>query len=137
MRYRQSYKEKLETERAALVATGLVSERYSGVSSIEFHMTYYQRGLHPVLMKRTLCFLPANYAGFHMKCMHEGCTDGGYDLAPVVAGLAKSRKKSAKGKIFCRGTNGIPGHASIAYEVNIQYRKQAKEKPSGFCKVNH
>ena len=123
MRYRQSYKEKLELEKAAMVATGLVSERYAGVSGIEFHMTYYQRGLQPVLMERTLSFLPTNYAGFHMKCMHEGCTDGGYDLTPVVAGLAKSRKKSVKGKLFCHGTNDTLGHASIAYEVNIQYNK--------------
>jgi hypothetical protein len=128
MRYRQSYKQKLELERAALVAAGLVSERYSVVSRIEFHMTYYQRALDPVLMERTLSFLPANYASFHMKCMHEGCTDGGYDLAPVVAGLVKYRKKSIKGKIFCRGTNDSLGHASIAYEVNIQYNKQAQAK---------
>ncbi|MGE5174119.1 MAG: hypothetical protein ACM3MD_09860 [Betaproteobacteria bacterium] len=126
MRYRQSYKEKLEIERAALAATGLVSERYSGVSSIEFHMTYYHRGLDPVLMERTLSFLPADYAGFHMKCMEDGCTDGGYDLAPVVAGLVKSCKKSVKGKIFCHGTNDTLGHASIAYEVNIRYNKQGK-----------
>jgi hypothetical protein len=130
MGYRQSYKEKMELERAALVAAGLVSERYSGVSSIEFRITYYHRALNPVLMERTLSFLPANYASFHMKCMQEGCADGGYDLAPVVAGLAKSRKKSIKGKIFCHGTNDSLGHASIAYEVNIQYNKQVKEKSS-------
>ena len=132
MRYRQSYKEKQELERAAMVAVGLVSERYAGVSGIEFHMIYYQRGLQPVLMERTLRFLPANYAGFHMKCLHEGCTDGGYDLAPVVAGLAKARKKSIKGKLFCHGTNDTLGHASIAYEVNIEYIKS--ETPQ-VCKV--
>ena len=126
MRYRQSYKEKMELEKAALVATGLVSERYAGVSNIEFHMTYYQRGLQPVLMTRTLTFLPANYAGFHMKCMQDGCTDGGYDLAPVVAGLVKSLKKSVKGRIFCPGTNDTHGHASIAYEVNVKYHAQPK-----------
>ncbi len=126
MRHRQSYKEKLALERAALVATGLVSERYSGLSTIEFRMTYYTRGLDAVLMKRTLSFSPADYAGFHMKCMEDGCTGGGFDLAPVVAALAKSRKKSIKGKIFCRGRNQTLGHASIAYEVNIQYHKQVK-----------
>src|SRR5574341_2303694 len=119
MRDKQSYQEKLELERAALVAAGSVSERYSVVSSIQFRMTYYQRGLHSVLMKRTLRFCPADYACFHLKCLHEGCTDGGYDLAPVVAGLVKSRKKSVKGKIFCHGTKDTLGHASIAYEVNI------------------
>jgi len=132
MRYRQSYKEKLELEKAAMIAVGLVSERYAGVSGIEFHMIYYQRGLQPVLMERTLSFLPENYAGFHMKCMHEGCTDGGYDLAPVVAGLAKSRKKSIKGKLFCHGTNDTLGHGSIAYEVNIQYSKRETLR---VCKV--
>jgi len=126
MRYRQSYKEKLELEKASLVAAGLISERYAGVSNIEFQMTYYQRGLHPVLMTRTLSFSPANYASFHIKCLQEGCADGGYDLAPVVAGLANSRKKTVKGKIFCHGTNDTVGHASIAYEVNIQYSKPAK-----------
>ena len=45
------------------------------------------------------------------------------DLAPVVAGLAKSRKKSIKGKIYCHGKNHSVGHASIAYEVNIRYAK--------------
>ncbi len=124
MRYRQSYKEKLGLEKAALAA-GLVSERHAGISSIEFRMTYYRLGLNAVLMTRTLRFLPADYAGFHMKCVEDGCMDGGFDLAPVVADLAKSRKKSIKGKIFCHGTNHAFGHASIDYEVSIQYEKQA------------
>jgi len=123
MNRRQSYRQKLELERTALAALGLVSERYAGVSKIEFHMTYYQRGVQPVLMERTLTFTPANFAGFHMKCMEEGCTGGGYDLAPVVAGLAKSHKKTTKGKVYCHGMNHTFGHASIAYEVNIQYHK--------------
>ncbi len=126
MNHRQSYKQKLELERTALLALGLVSERYAGVAGIEFHMTYYQRGLQPILMERTLSFSPADYAGFHMKCMQEGCTDGGFDLAPVVAGLAQTHKKSIKGKIFCHGKNQTIGHASIAYEVNIRYHKQVK-----------
>ena len=126
MNHRQSYRQKLELERSALVALGLVSERYAEVSNIEFHMTYYQRGIQPVLMERTLSFSPANYAGFHMKCMQDGCTGGGFDLAPVVAGLAKSHKKTIKGKAYCHGMNHTFGHASIAYEVNIQYHKQGK-----------
>jgi hypothetical protein len=126
MRSKQSYKQKLEMERTALLAMGLVSERHSGVAGIQLHMTYYQRGLDPVLMERTLSFLPASYASFHMRCMHDGCMDGGYNMAPVIARLAKSRKKSVKGKIFCHGTNTTLGHASIAYEVNIQYNKQSK-----------
>ena len=116
-----SYKEKLDRERADLLASGLVSDRYSQISNIEFRMTYYRRGLNQVLMTRTINFRPSDYAGFHMKCMHDGCTNGGYDLAPVVAAMVKGRKKSTRGKIFCHGTNDTLGHASITYEVSIQY----------------
>lgn len=130
MNPRQSYRQKQELERIALTALGLVSERYAGVSKIEFCMTYYRRGIDAVLMKRTLCFSPADYAGFHMKCLEEGCMGGGFDLAPAVAGLAKSHKKTIKGKAYCHGTNHTFGHASIAYEVNIEYNKQAKKNPS-------
>jgi hypothetical protein len=123
---KMTYKEKLGLEKAALAATGLVSARHAGISSIEFHMTYYKRGLDAVLMKRTLCFSPDDYAGFHLKCMEDGCTDGGFDLAPVVASLVKARKTSVKGKIFCHGANHSVGHASLAYEVTVQYSKPAK-----------
>lgn len=126
MNHRQSYRQKQALERIALVALGLVSERYAGVSKIEFLMTYYMRGMNSVLMKRTLSFSPADYAGFHIKCMEDGCTGGGFDLAPVVAGLAKSHKKTTKGMAYCHGMNHTFGHASIAYEVNIQYHKPVK-----------
>jgi hypothetical protein len=130
MNPRQSYRQKLDLERTALAAHGLVSERYAGISKIEFHMTYYRRGLDAVLMTRMLCFSPADYAGFHMKCMEEGCMGGGFDLAPAVAGLAKSHKKTIKGKAYCHGTNHTFGHASIAYEVNIEYNRRVKKNPS-------
>jgi len=126
MNQKQSYKQKLELERTALVALGLISERYAGISKIEFLMTYYRRGMDEVLMKRTLSFSPSDYAGFHLKCMEEGCTGGGFELAPVVASLAKAHKKTTKGRVYCHGTNHTIGHASIDYEVNIQYHKQVK-----------
>jgi hypothetical protein len=88
-------------------------------------MTYYRCGRDAVLMNRTLKFSPSDHAVSPLKCMEEGCAGGGYDLAPVIAGLARSRKTSVKGKIICRGTNHAPGHASIAYEVTIRYNKQA------------
>ncbi len=128
MALKQNYKEKLELKRNAMLAAGLVSERFPAVSNIMFRMTYFQRTLEPVLMTRTLSFSPTNYACFHLDCMREECTNGGFDLAPVVAGLVKNKKKSVSGKIICRGKNSDlrHGHASIAYEVSIQYSKRAK-----------
>lgn len=128
MANKQSYMEKQELKRSVMLAAGLVSERFPGVSGIVFRMTYYQRTSDPVLMVRTVNFFPTDYACFRMECMREECANGGFDLTPVVAGLVKNRKKSVKGKIVCNGTNETlrPGHASISYEVTIQYHKQVK-----------
>jgi hypothetical protein len=71
-------------------------------------------------------FLPGDYAFFHMKCMKENCTDGGFDLEPVVSRLVKTRKSSGKGKIMCHGTSDQRAHASLSYEVTIQYNKQKR-----------
>jgi hypothetical protein len=128
MANKQNYKEKLELKKNAKIASGLVSERLPEVSNIVLNMTYYQRAAGPVLMKRTVIFAPQDYACFHMDCMREECTNGGFDLAPVVSSLVKTRKKSIKGNIYCRGKSETlrHGHASVAYEVNIEYSKQAK-----------
>jgi hypothetical protein len=125
---RQNSREKMELKRNTMLAAGLVSERFPGVSNIMFQMTYYQKTADPVLMTRTMSFSPANYACFHMECMRDECTDGGFDLMPVVTGLVKNNKKSVSGKIVCNGKNEElrHGHASIAYEVSIQYSKAAK-----------
>jgi hypothetical protein len=127
---KQSYLEKLELKRGVMLAAGLISERFPEISNIVFRMTYYQRTSDPVLMVRTVNFFPTDYACFHMDCTREECTDGGFDLMPVVVGLVKNRKKSVKGKIFCHGKSETLrfGHASINYEVSIQYNKQGKEK---------
>ena len=120
---KQRYKDIRDSERAAREAAGIIAERYPAVSHIDCHMIYYRRGINPILLKRTLSFTPADYAGFHLKCMDEGCADGGFDLAPVVAAMVKGRKRSASGKIFCHGTNDTAGHASMGYEVKIAYAK--------------
>ncbi len=128
MTHKQKYLEKMELKKSAMHAAGLVSERLPGVSNIVFRMTYHQRTADPILMKRTVNFFPTDYACFRMDCVREGCINGGFDLTPVVAGLVKDHKKSVKGKIVCSGRseNLRLGHASISYEVSIQYNKQIK-----------
>jgi hypothetical protein len=125
MTYRQNHLERQELLKKKKLAAGLVSDRFPGISEIVFRLTYYQRGQHPVLMVRTLNFLPTDYAYFHMDCTREECTNGGFDLTSVVAGLIRDRKKAVKGKICCEGKNDavVPGHASIAYEISVQGQK--------------
>jgi len=125
---KQSYMEKMELKKTAMQAAGLVSERFPSVMSIVLNMTYYQKTSDPVLMKRTVNFVPTNYASFQMECMREECTNGGFDLTPAVTSLIRSRKTSGSGKIVCNGKSDSlrNGHASIAYEITVQYTKQAK-----------
>ena len=125
---KQNYKTKQEQKRNSMIAAGLVSDRLPGVTNIVFHMTYYHRTTGPALMKRTMTFLPADYACFRVDCVREECTDGGFDLAPVVTKLVKDRKKTSKGNLFCRGRSESLklGHASIAYEITIEYSRQKK-----------
>ncbi|MDH4162856.1 MAG: hypothetical protein OEW15_09250 [Nitrospirota bacterium] len=125
MNYRQNYKQKQEQEKAALAALGLVSDHYTSVAKIEFRMTYYGKGSSVALMTRSLVFSPSDYAGFHVRCVEEGCTGGGFDLAPIVAGLTKARKTTTKGKAFCHGKNHAVGHACLAYEVSIRYQRKS------------
>jgi len=128
MTSKQRYQDKMDQKKTIMLEAGLVADRYPEVASIVFNMTYYQNSAAPVLMTRTLNFYPTNYACFHMECMREECTNGGFDLAPVVADLVKHRKKSVKGKLKCNGNNAElrAGHASNAYEISIQYNKPVK-----------
>jgi hypothetical protein len=105
-----------------------VSEIFPQVSDIVFQMTYYQNLANPILMERTVNFYPESEARFNLKCMVKDCEDGGFDLTPVVARLVKNRKKSAKGKMACTGTNKAlaPDHESISYEITVRYRKKSK-----------
>jgi hypothetical protein len=128
MSNKQSYLEKMELKKSSMLAAGLVSDKFPGVSSIVLHMTYYQKTLDPILMKRTINYFPSHYDCFRMECMREECSNGGFDLTPVVANLVKNQKKTSAGKIVCSGKSESLrlGHASIAYEVSIQYAKQEK-----------
>lgn len=126
--HRQNHLERQELLKKNKMAAGLISDRFPGVSKIIFRMTYYQRGARSVLMIRTINFTPADYAYFHMDCTREECTNGGFDLSPVVAGLVKDGKKSVKGKLCCDGKGETlqPHHVSIGYEVSIQSSKPEK-----------
>lgn len=125
MSYRPSTLKMREQQEIVRKQAGLVSERFPGVSTIAFHLTYYHRRTGPVLMKRTLNFFSNTHALFRMDCLQDGCSGGGFDLTGVVKSMVKDRKSSGKGQLRCNGKGAANGqsHASIAYEVNIVYRR--------------
>ncbi len=125
---RQDYFAKKELNKQTRVDAGLVSDRFPGVSGIVIQMIYYRKLANPVHMIRTINFFPTSYAYFNMECMMKECVDGGFNLASVISSLVKKHKKLVKGKMVCRGEceSLASHHASISYEINIQYSKQSK-----------
>lgn len=133
MNFKQNYKEKIATDKNNKIAAGLVAERYACVSTIIFQLTYYQSTFNRILMTRTLSFIPTNYAYFRLDCVKNDCSDGGFDLAPVVEEMIKNRKQTEKGTLFCNGKNiptrpsTLPGHAKLSYQITIQYENASNK----------
>ena len=127
MAHKQNYVENMELSKQRRLEAGLVSERFPGVADIVVRMIYYHKGANPVLMVRTVNFWPSQHAYFNMDCMIKGCTDGGFDLTPVITEMDKKHQKLKKGNLACCGKNAdlASDHANIAYEVTITFSKKA------------
>ncbi len=125
MAYIPNFREKQEMKKNARIAAGLVSERMPEVANIVLEMTY---SAGPVNMKRTVNYLPNDYACFHMDCMRDECHNGGFDLAPVVKDLVKKHKRTTRGNLYCHGKsdNLRVGHANLSYEINVAYSKRSR-----------
>ncbi|GAB4420602.1 MAG: hypothetical protein OHK0032_16330 [Thermodesulfovibrionales bacterium] len=128
MAHKQNYTARMELNRQHRLAAGLLSDRFPEVSGIVIHMTYYQKGINPVLMERTVNIFPTCFAYFNMECMVKDCEGGGFDLSPVIADMVKTHKKVGKGKLVCCGMIDAlaSDHASIAYEIGIRYNKRSQ-----------
>ncbi|MBI5641106.1 MAG: hypothetical protein HZA17_11835 [Nitrospirae bacterium] len=128
MANRYNHAAKMAVKKQDRIDAGLISERFPEVSNIVVHMKYYRQGMEPILMVRTVNFSPSGYAYFHMECMTKGCTDGGFDLTKVIAGMIKNRSKSLKGKLVCDGSGKdvTPRHANIEYEISIAFLKKSQ-----------
>ena len=125
---KQNYMARMELNKQNKLASGLLSERFPGVSGMVINMTYYQKGVNPVLMLRTINVLPTDSAYFKMECLIKGCVDGGFDLAPVIRSMVKNRKKVGRGKLVCNGKTDTrtSDHASVEYEITIQYGRKSR-----------
>lgn len=116
----------MDLQKQQKVAAGLVSERFPEVNGIVIHMTYFRKGLNPVIMQRTVNIFPTTYAYFKMGCMIRDCIDGGFDLTPVIKEMVKKNIKLKKGNLVCRGKNSTLAseHSNIDYEVTIKFIKK-------------
>jgi hypothetical protein len=128
MVHKQNYSARRELNRQNRLATGTLSERFPNVSEIVIHMTYYQKAVNQLLMLRTVHVLPVDSAYFNMECVIKGCVEGGFDLTSVISSMVKARKKVGKGTLVCCGKTDTlaPDHASICYEIEIQYHKKSR-----------
>lgn len=106
------------------IEAGLLSERFPIVSKITLVLTYFQVATMPVLMVRTINFLPHSVANFKMDCAIPGCEGGGFDLRKIIATVVKGHKNNLKGKMACKGGNQSfdKNHASIDYKIIVEYK---------------
>src|SRR5574340_615560 len=102
MTQRQNFALKKELLKEKKSAAGLVSERFPEVSGMVIQMTYIRTGSNPVLMLRTLNIFPTAYAYFNMDCMISGCTNGGFDLSPVIKEMVNKHSGMKKGTLACK-----------------------------------
>ena len=125
---KQNYMSRMELNKQNRLATGLLSERFPEVSGMVINMTYYQKGVNPVLMLRTINVLPSDSAYFNMECLIKGCVDGGFDLTPAIKSMVKNRKRVGRGRLVCGGKTDTRAsdHASVEYEITIQYSRKSR-----------
>lgn len=99
---------------------GPISARYPDVASIVIAMDYYRKGQSPSFLQRTVNFFPGSSAYFLMDCMEDSCTNGGFNLEPIIYTMIKGRQEAAKGELACTG-NESSGHRRIDYKIAILY----------------
>ena len=126
MAQRQNHAMTMDLLKQKKIAAGLVSDCFPEVSGMVIVMTYFREGLNPVLMLRTVNVFPTAYVYFNMECMINGCTDGGFDLSPVIKEMVEKHNKLKKGTLFCKGKNAdlASDHAHIDYEITIKFNKK-------------
>lgn len=126
MANRENYLASIEMREKKKMAAGLVSDCFPEVSHMIIKMTYYHKASNPVLMVRTVNISTSSYAYFTMQCMNKKCTNGGFELTPVINDMVKNQNIIQKGTLVCCGDNDTisPDHASISYEISIHYYKE-------------
>lgn len=108
-----------EERKRQVLATGLMSERFPGVSSIVVTVNY-GRGTHSAVL-RTLNFYPGSHACFRISCLSKGCDDGGLDLTHSIHRMIGRRDTVAKGELSCDNKDAAIEHPHVDYQVTITY----------------
>src|SRR5512139_1375616 len=102
-----------------VLAAGLVSERFPGVSSIVVTMNY-NRGTNSALL-RTLNFYPESPAFFKVSPLGDGGEDGAPDLTTFISRMIGTHQRLAKGKISGGRGDEVIVQPKVDYEVAITY----------------
>ncbi len=106
---------RIQEEREA----GSVAERFPGVERILVTMTYWERGIKPILRNRW--FSPSSSAFFKIGCLSKDCVDGGFDMSRIITDMVRSGSQAKTGELDCEGNEPTACPAHIAYEIAIAY----------------
>lgn len=109
-------------------SAGLVSEHFPTVTNIVIHVKHYGELSNRILLKRTVNFYPSSCAYFFISCLTKNCDGECFKFKPVISTLIKNNKDLGRGNMFCRYKNNsiVSDYVSIAYKINIKYRKCSK-----------
>ena len=126
MANKHDYLIKKEQVKQNKIAAGLLSEIFPKVSGIMIHMVYFQKSSDKIFLDRSINFFPTSHAYFNMECFSKECSNGGFELTQMIKKLVKARKKTAKGKLVCKGSNdsNIKDHITMSYDINIKYKRK-------------
>jgi hypothetical protein len=102
-----------------MLAAGLVSDRFPGVSSIVVTMDY-SRGTFSAV-HRTMNFFPGSPAFFKISSLGDGSDEGGLDLTRFIHKMIGSHARSAKGAFNGDRKDPAIAHPNVDYEVAITY----------------
>lgn len=100
--------------------SALMAARYPEVASIVITMDYFQKNVEHRVMQRTINIFPESAAYFLMECMRQDCTNGGFNLDPVIAAMVGNRQKTGDGELSCTGDSSL-GHTRVNYRIDIAY----------------
>ncbi len=134
MAKKQYHVQQKQAEKLALAekkqAIALVEKCFPQVAGLSIRLTYYNEITDSVFMVRTVNYFPSSRADFHMHCMIKECSNGGFDLKRKIRQVIKEHKKSESGDMRCKGGKGTlsSDHASMSYEISVQYHKKRKKK---------
>ncbi len=96
-----------------------IADLYPSLRRITLFVAFEEADAASEPSYQQIIFTAETEAMFRLDCARDECVEGGFDLAPVVAGMVQNRETSLHGTLECAGTIGSGGDPCA---VRAEYR---------------